>query len=613
MRLNQNRRLMNCSKINIMNKHYIKSALVILLLSVSLALYSQPANVAINKNGVASTKPAILDLSDASNANLGFLLPNVSLVSITDNTTIVGAATGLLVWNTNALMTGGQGVGFYYWTGSTGSPANTWLYILNSGIGSTITGAGTAGYVSRWTSASNLGTGVAQDNGTGVSISSTALTPVNKLDVKGNAAFGSYAGTAAPANGIIIPGQVGIGTSTPNASAALDITSATQGLLPPRIANPSTIVGPATGLVVLNSTTGCLQYYTGAAWQNISCPCSIGTPGTIGGPTSPTINTSNTYTVATVPGATSYFWSVSTTNGVIISGQGTTSTTIAFSGTAGTMNICVYAISGFCNSATSCLSVTSINCLHSSIPFLAVGATTWTVPACISQITVTLNGASGGNSGDGFSIGANGGTVIAVVTVAGGSTLNINVGGAGGIGSTTSLYTAPGGFNGGGASGTYSGSGYGGGGGGGATDIRIGGNAWANVVLSAGGGGGAGNDYHTANSENGGPGGTATALAGSGYYSGVQYNGGNAGGGSTTALGGLAGTYVCSASAGTQLTGGVGCGTGGGGGGGYYGGGGGSYTGGGGAMNYVAGPGVTSVSVNTTLVTSGNGSVLIQY
>lgn len=76
-----------------MNKHYIKSAFIALFLSVSFGLYSQ--TTAFNVAGNASTNPAIVDLSDASNANLGFLMPNVSLASVTDVTTIPSAATGL--------------------------------------------------------------------------------------------------------------------------------------------------------------------------------------------------------------------------------------------------------------------------------------------------------------------------------------------------------------------------------------------------------------------------------------------------------------------------------------------------------------------------------------
>jgi hypothetical protein len=349
------------SKPNNMNKLYKNGALIALFLGASVGLYSQSANTAINVAGNRSANPAILDLSDVSNAHLGFLMPNVSLQSTTDNTTITGAANGLIVWNTNNNLTQMPlGTGYYYWSGT------NWLYINNSGNGSPLTGSGIAGYIARWTSGTDLGTGVTQDNGLGVSISSMALTPANMLDVNGNAAFGSYAGTSAPANGIIIPGQLGIGTSTPDASASLDVYSTSGGLLIPQLTSVQittlTALPPATGLMIVNSTTGCMEYWSGSAWQNISCPCSLGTPNQPSGNTSPTISTAYTYTTATVAGATSYFWSVSTTNGTITSGQGSTSATITFSGTPATMNICVYAINGFCTSATACLSV--LQCAH---------------------------------------------------------------------------------------------------------------------------------------------------------------------------------------------------------------------------------------------------------
>jgi uncharacterized protein (TIGR02145 family) len=67
--------------------------------------------------------------------------------------------------------------------------------------------------------------------------------------------------------------QVGIGTTTPNASAALDITSTTSGLLPPRMteAQRNAITTPATGLMVYctNCGTGEPQYYNGTSWVNM--------------------------------------------------------------------------------------------------------------------------------------------------------------------------------------------------------------------------------------------------------------------------------------------------------------------------------------------------------
>jgi hypothetical protein len=67
-------------------------------------------------------------------------------------------------------------------------------------------------------------------------------------------------------------GNVGIGTATPNASSQLDITSTTQGFLPPRMTSTqkTTIATPATGLVVYDTTLNKLSVYTGAAWETVT-------------------------------------------------------------------------------------------------------------------------------------------------------------------------------------------------------------------------------------------------------------------------------------------------------------------------------------------------------
>jgi hypothetical protein len=62
--------------------------------------------------------------------------------------------------------------------------------------------------------------------------------------------------------------QVGIGTTTPDASSALDLTSTTQGFLPPRMTatERDNIVSSATGLVIYNTTTNTLEYKTASGW-----------------------------------------------------------------------------------------------------------------------------------------------------------------------------------------------------------------------------------------------------------------------------------------------------------------------------------------------------------
>ena len=64
--------------------------------------------------------------------------------------------------------------------------------------------------------------------------------------------------------------QVGIGTSTPAASAKLEISSTTQGFLPPRMttAQRDAISSPATGLTIYNTTLKSVEVYNGTAWYS---------------------------------------------------------------------------------------------------------------------------------------------------------------------------------------------------------------------------------------------------------------------------------------------------------------------------------------------------------
>lgn len=73
--------------------------------------------------------------------------------------------------------------------------------------------------------------------------------------------------------------QTGIGTTTPNASAKLDVFSTNKGFLPPRVAltgvyDVSTIPSPATGLLVYCTGTSGLAsgyyFFNGTAWATIA-------------------------------------------------------------------------------------------------------------------------------------------------------------------------------------------------------------------------------------------------------------------------------------------------------------------------------------------------------
>jgi hypothetical protein len=66
--------------------------------------------------------------------------------------------------------------------------------------------------------------------------------------------------------------NVGIGTSTPNPGAVLDLTSPSMGFLVPRT-KVALVTAPTIGLVIFDTDTGCFVFYNSTnAWQNLCSP-----------------------------------------------------------------------------------------------------------------------------------------------------------------------------------------------------------------------------------------------------------------------------------------------------------------------------------------------------
>lgn len=65
--------------------------------------------------------------------------------------------------------------------------------------------------------------------------------------------------------------QTGIGTSAPDNSAILDVSSTTKGFLPPRmtITQRNNISAPAIGLIIYNTTENCINYRGENNWQSL--------------------------------------------------------------------------------------------------------------------------------------------------------------------------------------------------------------------------------------------------------------------------------------------------------------------------------------------------------
>lgn len=122
----------------------------------------------------------------------------------------------------------------------------------------------------------------------------------------------------------IAQAQVGIGTETPNASAILDVSSTTRGLLLPRMTTiqRDAIASPSAGLVIFNTTSNCLNMFTGVIWNEL---CGTATQGLIA-TLSCTPTDNGTLTANTAASSVSSVFSYTGGNNLTHNGQTVTST-----------------------------------------------------------------------------------------------------------------------------------------------------------------------------------------------------------------------------------------------------------------------------------------------
>ncbi|MFC4263742.1 hypothetical protein ACFOWM_12675 [Ferruginibacter yonginensis] len=105
----------------------------------------------------------------------------------------------------------------------------------------------------------------------------SGFTPLS-ISASSDIAFRTYVTPPAPLS------NVGIGTPTPNASAKLDVSSTTQGMLVPRMtaAQRTAIASPATGLMVYQTDAPAgFYFYNGAAWVPSQTVPAGGTTGQV--------------------------------------------------------------------------------------------------------------------------------------------------------------------------------------------------------------------------------------------------------------------------------------------------------------------------------------------
>ncbi len=161
----------------------MKNYLLVILIACCSTMATFAQNVGINTTGATPNTSSGLDVDFT---NKGLLIPRVALTSITDAVTITTPATSLLVYNTNASITGGQGTGYYYNSGTSASPL--WLRLSTSAFNDTL----------GWTKALTT---------------STKATKTDDQYVTGKVGVGDFS-TVAPSTNIQVVGNGIIGSTT---------------------------------------------------------------------------------------------------------------------------------------------------------------------------------------------------------------------------------------------------------------------------------------------------------------------------------------------------------------------------------------------------------------
>ena len=332
---------------------------------------------------------------NSGNVGIGTITP-VSKLSVGSSSEFQVNSTGDIIKINNVITT---------FPSSQGA-ANTVL--TNNGSGTLTWAASSGGSGSAWLTAGNTGT-----------LASTAAI--------GSAANNSFIGTTDSKDFAMVTnnlermriasgGNVGIGNISPAATAALDITSTTKGLLIPRMTTSqrNAITLPATGLQIYNTDCSMLNYWSGSCWISTSKALPCPEPITSSGTTVFCAGQTRTYSIPAVPGATKYGWTVPAGTS-INSGQGTTSIAATFGNISGM--VCVDASNSCETSPVRCLSV-SVDPIPNTPGNITGPSSINPGQQSVNYFIASVNGASAytwAYSGTGLTISSGTGTTSIVV------------------------------------------------------------------------------------------------------------------------------------------------------------------------------------------------------
>jgi uncharacterized protein (TIGR02145 family) len=208
--------------------------------------------------------------------------------------------------------------------------------------------------------------------------------------------------------------QVGIGTTTPAASAQLDVTSTSKGFLPPRItyAQKTAIASPVAGLQIWCSNCGAngeMQVFNGTTWTNFS-----GTTASLAKPDPPTSP------VAT-PGvlqASVAFTAPASNGGSAITGYTVTSSPGGFTATGASSPLVVTGLTGGTSYTFTVVATNAVGNSIASAASASVSPSVPTTPTCFANVGGTSKGfmcynlgVTGSQSSLSYQSGANNGTL----------------------------------------------------------------------------------------------------------------------------------------------------------------------------------------------------------
>lgn len=287
---------------------------------------------ALAQVGVGTLNPDASAALDVTATDKGMLVPRVTT---TQRNAISSPATGLLVFNTTTnqfeFYTGTAWVSTTGWTSNSGTPASSFALSAPTGIQSTATanyGVGASSLASLTTGDNNTAVGydALGDVSTGLANTAVGYQALSLSTGSNNTAMGKSAGaanttgsnntfvgtasnasssgltnatalgygaevaasnsiqlgnsnvTSVTTNGSLITSTgLGVGVSSLNSNAAVEIGSTDKGVLLPRLStsNVNAMQTPTEGLMIYNTSTQKVQVYTGTETAYITAGTSV--------------------------------------------------------------------------------------------------------------------------------------------------------------------------------------------------------------------------------------------------------------------------------------------------------------------------------------------------